>query len=114
MRIQILDTHDCGAMRAQLVDLLFDAVAHGGWLGLPAPLDSGEARRYWDDVEAEAKALGRDLLFLDTEAGSGAEQLYHGLGYTCVAEMPAAACIPHGAARPTALYYKTLLTPAHA
>jgi acetyltransferase len=176
MKIQILDTRACGAMRAQLVDLLLDAVAHGGWLGMPTPVDSGAARRYWDGVdarvadgsclllaavhegtlvgavqldlcrqphgekqaevqkmmvhsrarrrgigsvllravEAEAKALGRDLLFLDTEAGSGAEQLYHGLGYTCVAEMPEAACIPHGDARPTAIYYKTLLTPAHA
>jgi acetyltransferase len=52
-------------------------------------------------VEAEALALGRELLFLDIEAGSGAEQLYRWLGYTCVDAQPG----------PTAIYYKNLLSP---
>jgi acetyltransferase len=56
-------------------------------------------------AEAETRALGRTLLFLDTEAGSGAEHLYHGLGYTRVAEVRA------NAAGPTAVYYKSLLMP---
>jgi acetyltransferase len=59
-------------------------------------------------AEAEARALRRGLLFLDTEAGSGAEQLYHGLGYTRVGEVPDYACTPGGALHPTAIYYKTL------
>lgn len=171
MKIQILDADACRTMRGQLADLLLDAVAHGGWLGVKAPEDSAAARCYWDGVmaavaggdrlllaavhegtligavqlelcrlpngqnqaevkkmmvhsrarrrgiggvllravEAEAKALGRGLLFLDTEAGSGAEALYHGLGYTCVEAMADAVCIAPDDARHTAIYYKTLL-----
>jgi acetyltransferase len=64
-------------------------------------------------AEAEAGLLGRGLLFLDLEAGCGAEQLYHGYGYTCVGAPPDA-CIP-GAIRPAkATYYKSLLPPAGA
>ena len=55
-------------------------------------------------AEAETRELGRSLLFLDTEAGSGAEHLYHGLGYTRVDEAAEAAS-------PTAIYYKSLLMP---
>src|SRR5206468_1131690 len=44
-------------------------------------------------AEAEANLLGRGLLFLDAEAGSGAEQLYHDYGYTCVGAPPDA-CAP--------------------
>lgn len=62
-------------------------------------------------AEAEARALGRGLVYLDTEAGSGAEQLYQDLGYTRVGEVPDYACTPGGALRPTAIYYKTLLAP---
>ena len=65
-------------------------------------------------AEAEARLLRRGLLFLDIEAGSGAEQLYHGLGYTRVGEVPDYACTPGGALRPTAIYYKTLLATEHA
>jgi acetyltransferase len=62
-------------------------------------------------AEAEARELGRGLLFLDTEAGSGAEQLYHGLGYTRVGEVPDYACTPGGHWHPTAIYYKSLFAP---
>jgi acetyltransferase len=62
-------------------------------------------------VEAEALALGRELLFLDIEAGSGAEQLYRWLGYTCVGEVPDCAASAGGQLRPTAVYYKNLLSP---
>jgi len=55
-------------------------------------------------AEAETRALGRTLLFLDTEAGSAAETLYHGLGYTRVEALV-------DAASPTAIYYKSLLMP---
>ncbi len=62
-------------------------------------------------AEAEARALNRGLLFLDTEAGSGAEQLYRGLGYTRVGEVPDYACTPGGKWHPTAIYYKSLFAP---
>lgn len=55
-------------------------------------------------AEAETRALGRTLLFLDTEAGSAAEALYHGLGYTRVEALA-------DDASPTAIYYKSLLMP---
>jgi acetyltransferase len=56
-------------------------------------------------AEAETRALGRTLLFLDTEAGSAAEALYHGFGYTRVEA-------PVDDAGPTAIYYKSLSMPA--
>lgn len=62
-------------------------------------------------AEAEARSLGRGLVHLDTEAGSGAEELVHGLGYTRVGELPDYARAPGGALRPTVIYYKTLLAP---
>jgi acetyltransferase len=62
-------------------------------------------------VEAEALALGRGLLFLELEAGSGAEQLYHCLGYTRAGEIPGYACTPGGRLHPTAIYYKSLYAP---
>lgn len=55
-------------------------------------------------AEAETRALGRTLLFLDTAAGSAAEALYHGLGYTRVEALA-------DAASPTSIYYKSLLMP---
>ena len=60
-------------------------------------------------AEAETRELGRSLLFLDTEAGSGAEELYHGLGYTRVDAL--ADTLAEDCARPTAMYYKSLLMP---
>jgi acetyltransferase len=62
-------------------------------------------------AEAEARTLRRGLLFLDTEAGSGAEQLYQGFGYTRVGEVPDYACTPGGTWHPTAIYYKSLFAP---
>jgi len=59
-------------------------------------------------LEVQALALRRGLLFLDTEAGSGAEALYQRLGYTRVGELPEYCATPDGAWRATAIYYKTL------
>ncbi len=59
-------------------------------------------------AEVEALGLRRGLLFLDTEAGSGAEQLYGKAGYVRVGELPDYACSPNGHWRPTAIWYKTL------
>jgi acetyltransferase len=62
-------------------------------------------------VEAEALELGRKLLFLDIESGSGAEQLYRWLGYTCAGEVPDHVSGPDGKLPPSAIYYKNLLSP---
>ena len=62
-------------------------------------------------AEAEARALGRGLLHLDLEAGSAAEQLYHGLGYSRVGELPDQARGPGADLRPRAVYTKSLLMP---
>ncbi len=61
-------------------------------------------------LEDRALELERGLLFLDTEAGSGAEALYRRLGYQRVGELPDFACSPDGHWHPTAIYYKTLFT----
>jgi acetyltransferase len=61
-------------------------------------------------LEAEARERRRGLLFLDTEAGSGAEELYTGLGYTRLGELPEYASTPDGEWRATAIYYKTLFS----
>lgn len=69
---------------------------------------AGAATALMAAAETQALALGRGLLFLDTEAGSGAEGLYRRLGYTRVGELPEYCATPDGAWRATAIYYKTL------
>lgn len=61
-------------------------------------------------LEGVALELERGLLFLDTEAGSGAERLYLGQGYVRVGELPEFACSPDGQWHATAIYYKTLFS----
>jgi acetyltransferase len=156
--------------RADLVAILFDAVAHGASLGFLASISAAEANSYWSDVQAAmaggsrllfvateggraigtvqmdmcmkknginraevqklmvhssargkgvARALMRELegealerqrglLFLDTEAGSGAEPFYRAVGYTFLGGLPEYACSPEGEWRANAIYYKTL------
>jgi acetyltransferase len=158
------------SLRADLVALLFDAVANGASLGFLASIDNAEANAYWNDVKAamaagtrllfvamtggqaigtvqmdlcmkknginraevqklmvlsaargkgvatllmrelEAEALRRQrgLVFLDTEAGSGAEPFYRAMGYTFLGGLPEYACSPEGEWRANAIYYKTL------
>lgn len=166
MKIQSLDAAAAGAVRAQLIDLLLDALGQRAMMGFPAGLRWVDADAYWRGVEAaivdgsrvllaavhegtlvgavqlelyrrpggcdgaeltrmmvhsrvrrrgigsvllraaeaETRELGRTLLFLDTESGSGAEHLYHDLGYTRVEEA-------EDGAGATAIYYKSLLMP---
>ncbi|WP_372821956.1 N-acetyltransferase family protein [Pseudomonas parafulva] len=59
-------------------------------------------------LEADARRLKRGMLYLDTEAGSGAEGFYQALGYDKAGEIPDYACGPDGVYRATALYYKVL------
>jgi len=68
----------------------------------------GVGRALMQAVEARARELRRGLLYLDTEAGSGAEQFYKALDYTCIGGLPEYACSPRGEWRANAIYYKTL------
>ncbi|KFI09014.1 GNAT family N-acetyltransferase [Massilia sp. BSC265] len=61
-------------------------------------------------AEIEALSLRRGLLFLDTEAGAKAEQLYDKAGYTRVGELPEYCSTPNGHWRATAIWYKTLFS----
>jgi acetyltransferase len=68
----------------------------------------GVARALMEAVETHARELDRGLLYLDTEAGSGAEHFYRALGYACIGGLTEYACSPHGEWRANAIYYKTL------
>ena len=68
----------------------------------------GVAQALMRAVELRARELGRGLLYLDTEAGSGAETFYRRAGYTCIGGLPEYACSPEGEWRANAIYYKTL------
>ena len=59
-------------------------------------------------LETAALQHKRGLLFLDTEAGSPAEDFYKALGYIRAGEIPDYACDPSGQYKPTALYYNIL------
>lgn len=72
----------------------------------------GIARLLMQAVEQEAATRKRGLLYLDTEAGSDAEQLYRHLGYQCIGGLPDYACGPDGIYRANAIYYKTLARPS--
>ena len=71
----------------------------------------GIARLLMQAVEQEAATRKRGLLYLDTEAGSDAEQLYRHLGYQCIGGLPDYACGPDGTYRANAIYYKALTRP---
>ncbi len=71
----------------------------------------GIARLLMQQLEAHARQLKRGLLYLDTEAGSDAENLYRALGYTRIGGLPDYACGPDGQYRANAIYYKTLFRP---
>lgn len=69
----------------------------------------GLARALMQAAEAEARRRGLTLLTLDTEHGSAAEPLYHGLGYTLLGILPGYALAADGSAlQPCAFFYKQL------
>ena len=75
----------------------------------PRARRAGIARLLMAAVEREARAAGRTLLTLDTEAGSDAERLYLALGYTAAGSIPGYALsaverVPHA----TTIMYKQL------
>jgi acetyltransferase len=87
-----------GRNRAEVQKLLVHSAGRRG----------GVATALMAAAEMQALALCRGLLYLDTEAGSGAEALYSRLGYTKIGELPEYCATPGGAWRATAIYYKTL------
>ncbi len=68
----------------------------------------GIGRTLMATVEHTARRLGRDLLVLDTIAGSDAVRLYEGLGWTRAGEIPRYAAMPDGSLAPTVVFYKEL------
>lgn len=59
-------------------------------------------------IEAEALALGRLLLVLDTRQGDSAEPLYHSHGYTRAGEIPHYARNGDGGLDATVIFYRWL------
>ncbi len=68
----------------------------------------GIASRLMDALEAHALGLGRTLLTLDTETGSGAEPFYRRRGYVRVGDIPNYCLANDGGPSGTTIYYKPL------
>lgn len=87
-----------GAHRGEVVKLLVH----------PACRRQGIARALMIQLEAEALANGKTLLFLDTREGDPSNDLYRALGYTEAGRIPAWARDSHGNLRATVFWYKRL------
>jgi acetyltransferase len=68
----------------------------------------GLATQLMTALEQAAQQHQRGLLFLDTLAGSDAEDFYRALGYELSGLLPDYACNPDGEYKATAIYYKLL------
>lgn len=87
-----------GINRAEVQKLMVHSSARG----------KGVATALMRELEEEARLRQRGLVFLDTEAGSGAESFYRAMGYAFLGGLPEYACSPQGEWRANAIYYKTL------
>jgi len=87
-----------GAHRAEVQKLFVLTTARG----------RGVAKKLLAAAEEFARANGRHLLVLDTQAGSDAELLYRRLGWQRAGEIPDYATTPRGELHPTVYYYKSL------
>jgi acetyltransferase len=68
----------------------------------------GLATQLMTAVEHAAQQHARGLLYLDTLAGSDAEDFYRALGYELSGLLPDYACNPDGEYKATAIYFKLL------
>ncbi len=68
----------------------------------------GLGRALMAAAEARARADGRWLLILDTEAGSPADALYRSLGWKVIGTMPNHAYRSNGSLAPTTYFWKDL------
>jgi ribosomal protein S18 acetylase RimI-like enzyme len=94
-----VDTPPNQAHRAEVCKLLVH----------PAFRRRGIARRLMTQLEAEARALGRTLITLDTRTGDKAEPLYSDLGYQTAGVIPGYARDPREARLDATTYmYKRL------
>lgn len=59
-------------------------------------------------AEAVARAAGRDLLVLDTDAAGAARRLYNRLGWTEIGTIPRYALMPNGSDCGSTFFYKDL------
>ncbi|PMU19360.1 MULTISPECIES: N-acetyltransferase [unclassified Pseudomonas] len=91
-----------GLNRAEVQKLLVHSEARRRGLG----------QQLMSALELSARQYKRGLLYLDTEAGSGAEAFYQSLRYTKIGELPNYCQSPDGRYTPTAIYFKTLGQPA--
>jgi len=91
-----------GLNRAEVQKLLVHSDARRHGLG----------QQLMNALELAARQHKRGLLYLDTEAGSGAEAFYQSLRYTKIGELPNYCQSPDGRYTPTAIYFKTLGQPA--
>ncbi len=66
MKILLLDAQACDVMRAQLADLLLDAVACGAFSSIALDLDRRQALCHWQDVRLAVAAGTRMLLAAKT------------------------------------------------
>jgi len=87
-----------GRHRAEVQKLLVHSAFRGG----------GVATLVMRTVEAFAKADGRTLLVLDTQAGSVAEAVYRHLGWHPAGQIPDYATTPNGVLHATVYFYKQL------
>jgi acetyltransferase len=88
-----------GTHRAEVQKVMVLHAARGRGLG----------GRLMSRIEAEARARGRTLLFLDTSVGrSGAVEFYTRLGYTLCGGIPDYARDPDGPFAANAIFYKRL------
>ena len=87
-----------GSHRAEVQKLFVMTTARG----------RGVAKKLLAAAEDFARANGRHLLVLDTQAGSDAEFLYCRLGWQRAGEIPDYATTPRGELHPTVYYYKSL------
>lgn len=69
---------------------------------------SGVGRRLMEAAEACARAEGRWLLMLDTEAGDPADGFYRSLGWRVLGTMPNHAYRTDGVLAPTTFFWKDL------
>ncbi|GAC1471194.1 MAG: GNAT family N-acetyltransferase [Candidatus Dormibacteraceae bacterium] len=87
-----------GRHRAEVAKLLVHSSARKRGLGT----------RLMERVEQEAARRGMTLLVLDTQTGSGAENLYRKLGWESAGVIPDFAFTPFGQLAPSTFFFKRL------
>jgi GNAT superfamily N-acetyltransferase len=87
-----------GRHRAEVGKVLVDPAAQGQGIGKALMLA----------LEAEARRLGRTLLYLDTREGDLANRLYQSVGYTAAGTIPQWAIDSDGTLTGTTIYYRVL------